>query len=1265
MRIHRQNSNKCCIQLFAFFIFTLPFWTASSNAQTQTNASLNRPDTTAAASAIASNGGDRTVTSTLTVGGATQTTTISGAGAAVAEPTSTDISPISFSSQKVPYLLNLPDKELSSQNTYPQWSGPTFSGCDDDGSIDYAASPFRINVSAVYTQIDTNLQDGGRMNTFGSATYGNLRIVALGNVGNEAHAFSGGLLSAAGVSTRFLTFPIFNNYTFLCDRIYPANNDTLNPNVIPASCQFGPGPVAFGVDIPLNHSYEAGTLWTQVRLLDHSNPARTLTCIEVQASPYKPDRWYWKLVLWLPVALFCAFFCLATIAAITTAETAQRMAYKNRAREGGPPTFVRDKLRPMILSALAGREMIRSPALLRFVTPGCWDILLHLQFLIALIMCHVQWPDFVYPFARQLAWSSLLGNITIVESQTESHDILSTNAFLPEGDVGTQMQNSSSPLFMNSQQENGLLNLGRSSTGMERYASAVGLQASSFFGTCLTIWLALVAVVIAVSLLAWIVDAFVEMRHRRTRRQEEASGEILQTSPRQSISDIKANPRHQHHHLDMSTHPLFGENEIPSGRLGRAKMGHHLVALHGNLIRALVLFHLPITIVSTYQFANPNEHSTVSIALSALSFAIFSVLAPIYLIRRIVRTSTERLYEDNSTLLALGPVYHMYAPGSQLFYGVSFVHSLALGIVVGVAQKSGSAQAIVIMAIEVIAALASSLWLPWGEGAMMGPLNFMTGVLRIVSAVLVLLLTSLVGFSNQARGWLTYVLLLIQAIFFAGAILVLFIKLVEAFVRAVWRVRFDERISGRTAGLGGAIRKIKRRKLKHKKAALPLQLRKAGQIGGPRHAIRPSIHSRNTSMGSSSTMAMLDKAGPISMSDNRFSYVEYLDHGQRQRPRSVASELDYFGKMSPSGTGRMTPYSPIQSRPLEQDDSGSIMAAMPPLNAGEQRNNSAFVRGRGDRASEGNLYTPKSAPPTQQALPGRMPRPQSASGINGEWGNNQQMRMQSNRPFPTAQRPNRIPTHEMSSTQAAAYSARHSLAGLPQSENRSNDKSSKKRPFIGWRRKDRRGEIDSDDSDDDWSEEEGGTWNSRTAAQNRAPWMGAVKISAAIQSLFGGGGHAGTATATLEGRAPVRTEEVEDSPQKGFEVVRKAKPAQRTPVAQRLSDAASQKAETQNEQEQSLLPKSVPIEREASDFYRDVQVTPPPLGQTTSNMSPLDFYESHLGILGADMQRAPSSAGHTINEPSEERFWLPPIDVSTDDGSKNEPTEYGKEPTQH
>ena len=193
------------------------------------------------------------------------------------------------------------------------------------------------------------------------------------------------------------------------------------------------------------------------------------------------------------MALFIAFFVLATFASLITAETMQRMAYKHRAREGGPPTFVRDKLRPMILSALAGSEMVRSPALLRFITPGCWDLLIHMQFLVGLMMCRVQWPDFVYPFVKQVAWSSLLGNVTIVDNKSHQHDLLSTNATLPEGDIGSQMNNISSPLFMDINQPNRLLNLGSTSTGMERFAAVIGVDASSLFGTCLVIWLAIVA----------------------------------------------------------------------------------------------------------------------------------------------------------------------------------------------------------------------------------------------------------------------------------------------------------------------------------------------------------------------------------------------------------------------------------------------------------------------------------------------------------------------------------------------------------------------------------------------------------------------------------------------------------------------------------------------------------------------------------------------------------------------------------------------------
>lgn len=1195
-------------------------------AQDPTSAALNKPS-------------GSVIYETRTVQGGTSTVTGSTTTASAAVPTQTDVAPIAYASQQVPFLLSLPDRDAHSG----QWGGPTFTGCLNDETVNYADSHSRINVSAVYTQLDLDRSHGVNSFAVSDKQRATLRIVAVGTVGNESHAFASsadsngapvGLLSAAGATTRFLTFNVFENYTFLCDRIFPATNDMLNPHVNPPSCQYGPGTVAFGITVPLNSTYEAGTLWTQIRLTDPSSPARTLACIEVQASPYEPGQWYWRMIKWTPVSLFIAFFLLATVAALATAETSQRMAYKNRAREGGPPTLVRDKLRPMILSALAGREMVRSPALLRFVTPGCWDVLLHLQFLVALAMCHVEWPDFVYPFARQAAWSSLLGNVTIVEKAGQSHSLIATNASLPAGEIGAQMSNISSPLFMNSAQNNKLLNLGTASIGIERFAAAVGLGPASLYGTCLSIWLAIVAVVLIVSGFAWAIDAIFESKYERKRRQEEASGEIvLPSSPRQGIFESKSRSKAS----EFSSLLFLDEVDGKPDRSSRARLGHHLVAMHGNLIRCLVLFHLPITILSTYQFAHPGSHSIVSVALAALSFAAFSVAAPVYVVWRIACLSTERLYEDNETLLALGPVYHMYAPGSQLYFAVSFIHSLALGLVVGAGQDSGAVQAIVILVVEVFAALASSLWLPWGDGAMMGPLNFMTGVLRIITAVLLVLLTSMVGFSNQARGWLTYVILLLQGVFFAGAILVVLVKLIEALVRLIWRVRFDERLSGRTAGLGGAVRKVKRRKLKDGKAA-PLQLRQ----------VRPTVHSRNTSMGSASTMRLLDKGGPTPANEaNRLSYLSNLDHGHGKRPPSGGSDLDYFGRVTPgSRQGAYSPPIPRSGRVVD-DNLGAIMAAMPPVTPGADAN--GFVRLNGARATQGNPFAAGQGNRTSPGHSKPSTRPQSFSGHVGDWEVDRH-RTAAPRQVPGGyESVNPMAAQDISSTQAAAQAARHSLAGL----NAGEPKPGVSDGLLGGLKRKWRKSADVDDDDDDtdaWSDE-GGTWNSRAAAQNRVPWTGAVKFSSAIQSLFGGKG-----TELRKGRAPVNTEDEENSelspaPQKGFEVVRKTRPGGSAPVrpSHELLDEQQGHGRQDYGQQAPTQATARPTEREASDFYRTPSGSDDTHGRrSTSNMTPLDFYQGPLGMLGADLQRAPSSAGHTINEGGEERFWLPPINIEAD-----------------
>ena len=70
---------------------------------------------------------------------------------------------------------------------------------------------------------------------------------------------------------------------------------------------------------------------------------------------------------------------------------------------------------------------------------------------------------------------------------------LATDALLPSGDLGSQMSNAMSPLYMNASQPNLLLNLQNNNDGIETYASMIGLHSKNLFGTCLGVWLILVA----------------------------------------------------------------------------------------------------------------------------------------------------------------------------------------------------------------------------------------------------------------------------------------------------------------------------------------------------------------------------------------------------------------------------------------------------------------------------------------------------------------------------------------------------------------------------------------------------------------------------------------------------------------------------------------------------------------------------------------------------------------------------------------------------
>lgn len=290
--------------------------------------------------------------------------------------------------------------------------------------------------------------------------------------------------------------------------------------------------------------------------------------------------------------------------------------------------------------------------------------------------------------------------------------------------------------------------------GISSFSSTVGLRPTDLFGVCLGLFLAIVAGTIVLSFVVWLIDWVVLLMMAASYSNNNHQGPRLggsQTPPFASMSkDRLDGVGSTDEQRSSNSNLMLRATSRIRKRWWKSRPGlgsFHGSALIGNLVRILVLFHFPVTIFSCYQMTLGRTHaSLLSVVLAALSFVVISVTLPILLVLRLHNTTTNKLYEEMKTLLALGPLYNHYRHGSQLFACLLFATNLAFGITIGCGQQSGTTQAIIILIIEVVSALVTSIWLPWGQGASMGLISFLFCVARIVMAVLLVILTPTVCF---------------------------------------------------------------------------------------------------------------------------------------------------------------------------------------------------------------------------------------------------------------------------------------------------------------------------------------------------------------------------------------------------------------------------------------------------------------------------------------------------------------------------------------
>ncbi|WAQ91185.1 hypothetical protein PtA15_14A66 [Puccinia triticina] len=386
-----------------------------------------------------------------------------------------------------------------------------------------------------------------------------------------------------------------------------------------------------------------------------------------------------------------------------------------------------------IISEQLNREaqgLLRSGALLRFSTPGTRDIISHLQFIALLGLFNVQWPEFVYPILTQSAWTTLIFNSTIVRSRLSSDpppDPLSTPSYDPPQAFVSQFDTPSSPLYLNRSLPNVLLNYGDQQQGIPRWATTIGILPRDLFGVAMSLFAICAAAVALFSAISYLIALIATL-----------------------VSSARLKHIHHHHHHQRDS-GIFTSADTDDGRT--------CTSLFDSLSHA------------------PPVSSTQSVVWpqTGLHFALLQG----NLLRLFILRSAEDRLDHPATILTLGPLYNTFDDRNVLFMGVRFASSFVVAVAIGAAQSHGIIQAVVLLIAELTETMLTSLWLPWGDGAAMAPLTFITSVTRIISAVILVVMTPTVSVGVIASGWLTYVVLLILGGVLCILVLVLGVKLVE------------------------------------------------------------------------------------------------------------------------------------------------------------------------------------------------------------------------------------------------------------------------------------------------------------------------------------------------------------------------------------------------------------------------------------------------------------------------------------------------------
>lgn len=233
-----------------------------------------------------------------------------------------------------------------------------------------------------------------------------LRIVLSGTTGSSSDGYSNvtTFLSTISQNTEFLTFPLSENQSALCNAI---RTEGVNSDEPGTGCPYGPGNIAMGVQIPLYNPYQLTTISTQLVVLDSSVPALKLACYNLSFTPYFPAYFAYSLVRWLVVAVLALYLALYLVARIWAAYTNWRhdnetfLATSLTLKLSTAETSLsrRQRWGSIWFSGWAGRQLVASGSLRRFTTADLREVFTTVAWFSLVGAVAVDWPGFACEYS--------------------------------------------------------------------------------------------------------------------------------------------------------------------------------------------------------------------------------------------------------------------------------------------------------------------------------------------------------------------------------------------------------------------------------------------------------------------------------------------------------------------------------------------------------------------------------------------------------------------------------------------------------------------------------------------------------------------------------------------------------------------------------------------------------------------------------------------------------------------------------------------------